>query len=244
MHNCTFNRLSSLALATLLVGCAAKEVPFDAANGPPVKTIGLLTPAMPSGPSVVLASSVGKTAAENLGILGIVPALIDQGMQNARENKLQAVLATEHFDATQTLLNDLKASLEAEKYTVVLIPADRKKSDFLKPYPTPSSPIDAYLDIVIESYGFGAVGISSSQPYRPEIMLKCKLVRADGATLLMQDAVIYNPLGKPDAVVTIPPDPAFAFADDDKLNAVPAKTKAALDTAIAETSRSVAGLLR
>ena len=83
---------------------------------------------------------------------------------------------------------------------------------FLASYPPGAAdqPIDAYLDLIVGAYGYIAAGLQDSAPYRPIFIVSARLTRARDKTVLMQDAVVYNPLNPNDRVVTIAPMPPKA----------------------------------
>lgn len=228
----------------LLTACVTppKPIPFDAASGPKVKTIGLLTSAMPERAEANLATSVGQS-------FGLIGALVDASLKANRDDKFNALLQSQNFDAQTQWTQTLKADLEAEGFQVVLVPIMREdKSDFLKSYFVPmSSPApDALLDTVTLTYGYIAAGIKGSTPYRPYMYTKVKLVDPKDASTLMQDEVIYNPLSGGAALsnVTIAPDPAYSYSDFDLLVANPAETRKGVDDSFAKSAQAIAQLLK
>lgn len=202
-----------LAALLLLSACAAvPEIPYDRTEASQIKTIGIVTPRFPDGPSVVLASDIGQS-------LGLIGALVDAGMRANRESQFGAMLAKRNFSTQKVFIAALSEGLRSQGYTVSDIPATRDGSDFLQNYPP--AQVDAYLDVVVEGYGYIAAGISSSLPYRPVFFVRARLVRAKDDAVLMQDAVIYNPYGSPNHVVTIAPAPKQGFPDFDSMMADP-----------------------
>ncbi len=221
-------------------GCAAPEIPFDRTSSPDIKTIGVITPAFPSGPTVALASSVGQS-------FGLIGALIDAGMQGNRETQFGQVIVGHNFAALDTFVATLGGELQKQGYSVTTVSLKHDKPDFLGHYPPPDESsgtrVDAYLDIVVIGYGYVAAGIGSSTPYRPEMALRVRLVRAKDASVLMQDMVIYNPIGSPSKIVTIAPDPKYEFTDFDALMGSPDRAVEGVRTAIEESARTTIGLL-
>jgi hypothetical protein len=233
-------RLAAGCAATLLllVGCAGlPEVPYDRSSVH-VKTVAIVAPAFPDGPGVVLASSVGQS-------FGLIGALIDAGMQTSRESSFKRLLEQENFSVRQVFVEDLVAELAAEGYTVTTVDAPREKADFLDDYPIGAAPsADAFLDVSTEGYGYVAAGIGASTPYRPSISLKARLVNAKDHSVLMQNTVVYNPVRRAaDGLITIPPDPTYAFKDFDTLMADPPKAVAGLRTAVQKSAQTVGKLL-
>ena len=228
---------ATIAAVLVVAGCAAPEIPFDRSATPEIKTIGLIDPAFPTGPSVVLASSVGQS-------FGLIGALVDAGMQSSRELDFTKVIVSHNFVAQETFTKSLAASLEKQGYVVSAMPLKHDKTDFLSHYPPPEDgKPDAYLDVVVAAYGYVAAGIGSSTPYRPAVALRVRLVRAKDASVLMQDAVFYNPVNATTKVVTISPDPNYVFTNFDALIGSPDKAVDGVRIAIEESARTTGGLL-
>jgi hypothetical protein len=226
-----------LVTALMLIGgCAAPEIPYDKTVAAQVKTIGIVTPRFPEGPSVILASTVGQS-------FGLIGAMVDAGMKANRDSRFKAALEKENFSLSSLFIERLGNELRAEGYEVASVQMPRDKTDFLASYT--AAPVDAYLDIVTMGYGYIAAGIGSSLPYRPYIVVRARLVKAQGSAVLMQDAVVYNFVGQGDAksFVTVPPDPNQQFTDFDTLIADPPNAVKGIETAADKTARTVAKLL-
>ncbi|MET1028004.1 MAG: hypothetical protein ABWY00_12615 [Dongiaceae bacterium] len=232
-------RLAALAVAAmLLVGCTQQEIPFDHASAGDIKVIGLLTPALPSGPDVILASS----PAQSFGLIG---AIVDASMQANRETHFKDLLSGQHFSAEEALTQCVTEKLQAAGYTVTPVPVARPKDDFLKQYPVTTGPkVDAYLDIVATEYGYVAAGVGAANPYRPAFAMTIKLVRAKDTAILMQDNIIYNPVGSYSNWVTISPDPTYQFSDFDSLMADPAKAVSGLKIAFDKSAGATGTLIK
>lgn len=237
----TLSLVALFAVATLVVGCQAiPEVPYDRSSSQDIKTIGVVTPKFPDDPNVILASTVGQS-------FGLVGALIDAGMQANRESRLKSALGATNFAARDAFLNSVTAALQAQGYTVTMIPTSREKDDFLSVYPTDVL-VDAYLDLVTPRYGYLAAGISDSTPYRPIFAVKARLVRARDSSVLMQDTVVYNPV-TPNAspvkgVITVAPNPALQFVNFGSLESNPELAARGLRSAMDECAQTVAQLLK
>jgi hypothetical protein len=123
---------------------------------------------------------------------------------------------------------------------------ERSQHDFLEKYPADSPPkVDAYLDTVV-SYGYIAAGIGST-PYHPIVYITARLVRATDSTVLMQDAISYNPVGPyahNSQSVTIPPDPNYQFSNFDALAADPDKAVQGMQTALTQSAKTFGELLK
>jgi hypothetical protein len=211
--------------AWLLAGCVAPSVPFDR-QAADVKTIGVVTPRVPDGAVVFLASNVGQS-------FGLIGALIEAGMQAARESAFQDATADQGFVPRDEVLQGLVKGLKDKGYEIVPITTARFGSEFLDAYP-PTQGVDAYLDVVVAAYGYVAAGIGPSTPYRLHVDLRVRLVAPNYKSVLMQDRVVYNqigPLGMGSTALTLPPDERFHYASFDNLKAAPRDAIVGLRTA-------------
>jgi hypothetical protein len=223
------------AIGVALAGCAgAPEIPLDKATANQVKTIGLVAPRFPSGPDVILASSIGQS-------FGLVGALIDAGMKANRDSQFQSLLHTQNFSVPDIFTKELTDGLKAEGYDVVSLPAQRDQPDFLHQYPP--AQVDAYLDVVVAGYGYLSAGVGSSLPYRPFILVRARLVKAQDSSVLMQDAILYNNFGNLRNVITLPADGTTGFPNFDALVADPPNAIKGMQTATDKTSEAVGKLL-
>jgi hypothetical protein len=149
-----FQRILALAALVCLAGCASQpEIPFDK-TAASVHTIGVLTPVMQEKPTVWLATDLGQS-------FGLVGALIDAGMQEAREKKMWALLVDQKMNPRDQFSSVLRQSLEADGFAVKPINVERQDDKYLKAYPSAAeNGVDAYLDIVVGQYGYVAAGIA------------------------------------------------------------------------------------
>ena len=219
-----------------LAGCAGKpEIPYDHSAETGVKTIGLVTP-YSRGPTIVLATTVGQS-------FGLIGALIDAGMTEHRNTAFTGLMESQNFQANDYFVSCLTADLKAEGYNVIVIPAARPDDNFLASYPGSDQKIDAYLDARMQ-FGYIAAGLGHSNPYRPAFWTRARLVDGQSSAVLMEDTVMYNPLGAPKNIVTIAPDPSEQFVDFDTMMANPPAAIAGLKTAEAKSAEALANLLR
>ncbi len=229
-----------LFLAVTLSACASsyESIPYNQASNGDVKRIGLVTPYVPERPEAWLATTVGQS----FGLLG---ALVDAGMQSNRISSLEGILNSQSFSAEKLITAELTATLEERGYEVVEVNRGptTKGIEFLERYP--DAEVDAYLDVIVGAYGYGAAGITSSAPYRPIIYTKNRLVDADGNTVLMRDNVLYNPIGTPKGeAITISPDAEYSFVDFDAIEANPKRTTDGLNRAFESTASTIGVLLQ
>lgn len=226
----------------LLAACAAKPVPFDRTAATSLKDIGVVSPRFPDGPSVILATNVGMS-------FGLIGALVEAGMQSSRDSRFKAAIEKENLSVPQIFGETLKAELEQAGYRIVPIQTTRNGIEFLAKYPTDAAPkVDAYLDIVTIGYGYVAAGVQAGAPYRPYISMKVRLVSAKDGSVLMQDAIAFNPVGYAGATgaesVTIPPEPQPLYADFNALEQDPSGAAAGLRVAVEKTAQSTGKLLK
>ena len=234
-----FRRLVLAAMLLDLAACASEPaIPFDHSAAGDIKTIGILTPRFPGGPKIILASTVGQS-------FGLIGALIDVGMEANRESNFTSMLAGQRYDAADTFSLALAAAVQAQGYSVEMIPVTRDPAKgFLDDYHIATNiKADAYLDVSVGGYGYVAAGIGSSNPYRPIVALGCKLVRVSDGAVLMRDFIVYNPVNPRGLAITIAPNPTYQFVNFDTLVADPRKTAAGLDDALAQSAQAVGKLL-
>ncbi len=226
------------ALLTLAACAGQPEIPYDRTTAANNKTIGLVTPAWPSGPVSFLASNPGQS-------FGLVGALVNAGIESGRESDLQLILTNQKIDANADFVTTLTANLRAKGFTVVPVEADAKRGALLKKYPAASANnVDSYLDIAVLNYGYLAAGIGSDNPYRPWCAASVKLVRASDGAVLMQDSVTYNSWIDAKNTVKLSPDPEYAFVNWTDTKAAPEKTAQGVSVAAKKTADAIGDLLK
>lgn len=244
--NVLLTRLSScvaLLVALVLSGCAAApQINLDPTKASGIKTIGVLTPAFPekAGAEFWL-----KSAMPPPGLLG---AAIVAGMRADRDKNLNAVIVQQGFSMQAAFLKALQASLQAQGFTIVMVPVKRKADEFLSRYPTGNGAnVDAYLDVVVTDWGLVAGGISApaSDPYSPRLDVQVKLVNANDGSVLMQRTVADNPFeAAQQTVVHVPPVDGLAPVPRGEIKDHPAAVVNDLRVASDATAATVARLLR
>jgi len=235
----TISKLAAALTALLaLSACATQpEIPYDRNAEQSNKTIGLLTPGWPSGPTSFLASEPGQS-------FGLVGALIDAARQSNRDKDLEKIIAAHNLDLRAQFVTRLSANLESKGYKVVAVSADATRSSFAKKYPGAAEGIDSYLDVAVPIYGYMAAGIGADSPYRPWFAAGAKLVRANDAHVLMQDRVVYNTIGEAKNVITLSPDPQYAFPKWNDVEAAPDRAVAGMQDAADKSADTIANLLK
>lgn len=232
-----FKKIVGLIAALSLGACASPYVatPYDRA-GANVTTIALVDDSLaPRAIAYEVASTGG-----NFGLIG---ALVDAGIQESRKAAVNAALDGVHFDAEAVLESRIISALGSEGYTVTPLPGpDREKRDFLVQYPPAPGSTDAYLDISVTDYGYLSAG--AGQPFRPTVYAKVRLVRATDGEKLMENIILLNPVFPAEGVITLSPNPEFAFNNRTELLADPARLSAGIADALNRVADAAAQLLR
>lgn len=230
-------RLIGLLAALCLGACASPYVatPYDRASAG-IMGIGVVEDSLPEKAIAYEVASVGS----NFGLIG---ALIDTGIQLERQDAVNSALAGIQFDAEAELETRLISALGDQGYKVAALPGDaRKKRDWLTTYPPAPAGTDAYLDIAVIHYGYMSSG--AGQPFRPTVGAKVRLVKASDGSILMENQIVYNPLNTVQGVVTIAPNPDYAFRNRSELLADPARLAAGIEDALNQVADTATQLLR
>lgn len=230
--------LAVLIGALCLSGCASAYVgkPYDRASAG-VRSIALVDDSAPEKASAYEVASVGS----NFGLIG---ALVDAGIQSSRTNAVNDALARTGFEAESRLEQRLVSQLSAEGYTVQALANDPRnaKREFLVTYPGAEG-VDAYLDLTVVNFGYLSAG--AGQPFRPTVFANVRLISArDTKKVLMENRVVYNAMGPQQGVITLSPDPQYAFDNRAALLEDPKRLAAGIDEALNQVADTVARLLK
>ena len=234
-----FKKTVALAAALMLSACATPYVatPYERASAN-VRAITVMDDAAEDRAIAAEVASMGS----NFGLIG---ALVDAGIQAERRAALNKALETTGFDGEAMFERRLAERLSAEGYQVrVAEAAPRAKRDFMVAYPTPEGVVDAYLDVVVDHYGYLSAG--AFQPFRPSVSAKVRLVSAaDPSKLLMDNRIVYNGMAyMTEGAITISPNPAYEFRNREALLADPTRTSAGIQDALHQVADTAAQLLR
>jgi len=226
------------AAALLSLGaCASPYVakPYDRGTAA-VEQIAMIDDSAPPEP---IAYEVASTGA-NFGLIG---ALVDAGIQESRQNAVNNAMKGAGFDAEATFEARMAAALDTHGYQVAVLPgSDRAKRVFLETYAGAPDGTDAYLDIVLLHYGYLSAG--AGQPFRPTAEATVRLVSvADGRTL-MENRIAYNVMYAQEGVITLSPNPEYAFRNRDEMLADPRRLAAGVEDALNQVAETAAKLLR
>lgn len=224
-----------------LAACATPEIPYDRDAAKDIKTIGVITPRFPTDPSVHLASTPGQS-------FGLIGALVDAGIQSSRETRFKSMVQSQNFVAESAFLASLTTSLQAAGYQTSAVTLKHDQNDFVAVYPKDRVPqVDAFLDVVVSSYGYAAAGVMNDTPFRPWVTLKVRMVGAKDSAVLMQNTVTYNPIGPGIArgkAISIAPNPAYQFQTSDMLMGDPPRAVEGMRSSLDQTAQTIAQLLK
>ena len=229
-----FRKIVAIAVAMCVTACASPYIatPYDRPTAD-VTRIAVVDDALEPK---AIAYEVASTGA-NFGLIG---ALIDVGIQESRRAAVNEALDSVQFDAEAVFERRVASTLAAQGYTVEALSGDRAKRDFLISYPTATS--DANLDIVVMNHGYMSAG--AGQPFRPTVYAKVRLMRASDNVMLMENMILYNPIAPTEGVITLAPNPEYAFRNREGLLEDPARLAAGLEDALVQVADTAARLLR
>lgn len=235
-------RFCAIAAIGALAGCVPPPIPYDREVKPEVKTIGVVTPGWPSGPVVFLPPSAATS------LFGLPAALIELGIQDARQRRFRDAIAPTGFDPKARFTEALVAGVAARGYTARHVPMTRRDDGFAESIRSADGQMpDAWLDCVVGTWGYWAAGHGDEVPYRPTVGARCHLLRPGGTQPLMRETVWYNQVlvsgGQP-IVINLPPDPEFAFTKSDDLIGNPQKAVEGAQKAIDGVADTIGGLLK
>jgi hypothetical protein len=230
-------KIAVAVLAMTAAACVSPYVgkPYDRAAAD-VQSMAVVDDALPEKAIAYEVASVGS----NFGLIG---ALVDAGIQVSRQNAVNDALTGAGFDAEQRLEDRLIATLSGQGYTVAAMPGGpRPKREFLATYPSAPAGVQAYLDVSVTYYGYMSSG--AGQPFRPSADATVRLVRVSDRATLMENRIVYNPLNAQQGVITLSPNPEYAFRGRDELLADPNRLAAGIEDALNQVADTAAGLLR
>lgn len=195
-----------LALGAAVAGCDTR-VTLDRAAPVPLRTIGVVSPAVAATPA----------APTNLPLVfafGSIGRFVDAALETERDRRLAEALRGAGYSALERWTAHLTLALAAAGYRPVAVPIARFDLDFLARYPP--AELDAYLDTVVPEYGF--VADTPDGPFLPFAAVSVRLADPRGRVLL-QERFVSNAVRPFEAVpVAGPTGPRLAaeglFAQD------------------------------
>jgi hypothetical protein len=215
--------MPGLVSMILLSGCAHNlpVIAYDKSANP-VHSITLVTPYVLDQPTLIQGEL--NTVEDTPMVGGALAALVIGGVEMHRQDKLGNMIQTQGFSGEDILSADITNALTAKGYTVTSVGAPRPDMNFLTTYPAAQT--DAYLDVVVSSYGYSQGGFSA---YQPILAAQYKLVRASDNQIIMQGTVAYS------GSTT-----AYSFGSYGAFGADPQRTVAGLKEEMSEVAMAVA----
>lgn len=229
-------KILGIAAILSLGACASPYVatPYDRTTHN-VQSITMMDDALPEKAIAYEVASVGS----NFGLIG---ALVDAGIQASRQEAVNDALVSIDFNAEERLERRMASALSTHGYNVApLSGTARAKRDLLETYPDASG-VDAYLDVSVTHYGYLSSG--AGQPFRPSVGAEVRLVKVSDRSTLMENIIVYNPLTPAEGVVTLAPNPQYAFNNRAELLADPARLAAGIEDALNQVADTAARLLQ
>lgn len=229
----TFVALSAL----LLSACGAAPyvgVPY-AAPAEPLTSVGIVDDSLAD-------QADAREAASVLGNFGLIGALISEVDQANRKNKVNDALATIDYTAEDNFEGFLVAALAEQGVTAAVVDGpDREKREFLKEYPAAPAGVQALLDVAVTYYGYTNAGGTT---WRPTVAADVRLVDALDNSTLLENRLLYNGVGAQEGVITISPNPEYAFDNRDQMAEDPERLAAGIDEALREIAATIVRLMK
>ena len=231
------SHLVAVSAMLLLGGCASTYVATPYVAGPQrIERVAIADDSVPQNLSAAEVASVGS----NFGLIG---ALIDAGVQDSRQDALREALATISFDAEDTLETYVVEALARDGVQAAVVEGpQRQRRVFLADYPDAGVGVQAYLDIVLTNYGYVSAG--SGQPWRPTAYALVRLVSVSDRRVLLENHIAYNTMQAPRGVITLTPNPDFAFENREEMVTNPERLAGGLRDAMQQIAATAAGLMR
>ncbi|WP_394692483.1 hypothetical protein [Hyphobacterium sp.] len=222
--------------ALSLAACASPYVatPYEA-DLYPVRTIGLVEDV---GDSQVIAYEVASMGS-NFGIVG---ALVDAGVQSSRRARVEEILEGEGFDAQAYFRERIIMELEALGYNVETVSVgERDGVALFDSYEGFDHDVDAHLDVVLQQYGLLSSG--TGKPFRPHAAVEGRMVNRADQAVIMENSIIYAPLGSPEGRILLSPPPDASFRNREEILEDPVSLVESIQMALDETAATFARLL-
>ena len=80
--------------------------------------------------------------------------------------------------------------------------------------------------------------------WRPAVHADVKMIDALTGKTLMENRISYNPIGGQQGVVTIAPNPAYAFGDRESMVSQPERLAEGIDDALKQVAETAVRLMR
>ena len=223
-------------MALTVAACAKPYVgvPYTAPVEP-ITSVGILDDSLAD-------EAEAREAASVLGNFGLIGALISEVDQTNRKNKVNEALRTVDYQAEENFEKFLVEELgEAGVTAMVVKGPDRNKRKFVEDYPKAPAGVQALLDMNVMYYGYANPGGTT---WRPTVYADVRMIDALSGKVLLENRIAYNPIGVEEGIITLSPNPAYAFDSRDQMAEDPALLAEGLDVALREVARTAVRLMR
>jgi hypothetical protein len=246
--------IAALPVLALTAACVTpyQPVPFDRASAG-VTHLAIVADAFPEEVGTQKLATNGQNmaaaAGASLGLAGVlvgaVAAGIEANIEAGQRKKIQEALATQNFDGEAIFDEAFATALAGLNFPVSTIEMPRAANrELIKLAPDANAPVGhGLLDVTVPNYGYQLVG--GNTQWRPFVAMAVRVTDPrDPTRILMDNRVIYNPVGPAEAIVNIAPNPDCAFDSIELLQADAPKAARCLREAIVASANAAAGLLR
>ena len=186
--------------------------------------------------------AIAFESASTMGNFGLIGGLLNAGVQASRKDRVNDALDSVKYTPEANFEKFLIEELAASGITAsVLEGPDRDKRKLLENYPTAPVGAQAMIDVNVISYGYVNAG---NQLWRPFVSADVKMVEAGTGRKLMENRIIYNPIDAQNGVITIAPDPQYAFQNREDMITQPERLAAGIDEALRQVAASAVRLMK
>lgn len=228
---------SVAAIALLGLSACAKPyvgVPYTA-SATPVTNVVIIDDTLP-------ADAIAYEAASTMSNFGLIGALVDAGVQSSRKSRVNDALESvnhtpeENFEAYL-----VQALAEANISAAMLEGQDREKRAFLASYPAAPQGAHALIDFNVTSFGYVNSG---NQLWRPIVSADVKMIDALTGKTMMENRIVYNAVDPQAGIVTISPNPDYAFQNREDMISQPERLAEGIDDALKQVAQTAVRLMR
>lgn len=229
------NVFSAIGLLSL-GACASPYVgtPY-AAPAVPVTSAAIIDDTLPE-------KAIAYEAASTMGNFGLIGGLINAGVQASRQDRVNEALDSVNYTPEPNFETFLVAALADSGIAATMLEGpDREKRKLLEKYPAAPAGAQALIDFNVIAYGYINAG---NQLWRPVVSADVKMVEAGTGRTLMENRIVYNPVDAQAGIVTIAPNPEFAFQNREDMVSNPERLAAGIDDALREVAAAAVRLMK
>lgn len=225
--------------AIALLGLSACANPYVGvpytASATPVKNVAIVDDTLPT-------DAVAFEAASTMSNFGLLGALIDAGVQGSRKSRVnEALESVNHTPEANFEAFLVEALAEANISAAMLEGEDREKREFLTSYPAAPEGAQALIDFNVTSFGYVNSG---NQLWRPVVSADVKMIDALSGKTMMENRIVYNPINAQAGIVTISPNPEYAFQNREDMVSQPERLAEGIDDALKQVAQTAVRLMR